>query len=248
MHPTQLQQADIADLLGDVSYLNQAANDEAVHLAQQLRQCVESSWTPDPVGETALSEIGGALGALSARVKLVENSLQCLQLQLDHQSRPTNRRVQPPGMVILSCDELGDVAGLLDKETSAEGIDYRWSGDNPVIELALKVARAHSTELQIALFALIRPAYGQQMKIRVDGQEFSHRFARDGALFLATVNLPPSSAALTRIVIELPATHSPAELGQSTDLRRLGVALSEIRFLPRAGLLMRLLKRLHRGR
>ena len=85
--------------------------------------------------------------------------------------------------------------------------------------------------MQIRLFALIKPEYSKQMKVLIDGKHIKHRFTLDGSLFVVSCLLPSSDkSSQTGVKIVLPGTHSPTDLGSSLDGRKLGIAISEIRF------------------
>lgn len=248
MPPARLTRPDMAQLLEDIRWVNQAARNEAQRLETQLRRRIADTWVPGPAGDALLEEIATALGELAARVRLAEQGVNRLQKELGAAGPTARDRALPPGAVVFPCDRLGDAAGLLPVETSDNGISFRWSGVDPRIALTLPVDRARAWELHILLFALIRPEFARQMRIHVDGQAVAHRFARDGAVFVASARVPaaPGKGAV-QITLELPATHSPAELGLSTDRRPLGVAITELRFVPVPGAWTRLLDRLRRG-
>ena len=239
----------MAQLLEDVRWVNQAAHNEAQRLEAQLRQRIADTWMPGPAGDALLQEIAAALGELSARVRLAEQGVSRLQQELAEEKPAARGRALSPGSVVFPCDRLGEGPGLLPVETSANGVSFRWSGADPRIEITLPVERARALDLDILLFALIRPEFARQMRIHVDGQPVAHRFARDGALFVVSARMPAAPGTGTaRITLLLPATHSPAELGLSKDRRALGVAISEIRFVPVPGAWARLLRKLRPGR
>jgi len=239
----------MAQLLEDIRWINQAARNEAQRLEAQLRQRIADTWMPGPAGDALLQEVATALGELTAQVRLAEQGVSRLQQELARAEPAAHGRALPPGAVVFPCDQLGEGVGLLPADTSANGVSFRWSGADPRIEMTLPVDRARALELDILLFALIRPEFARQMRIHVDGQPVAHSFARDGEVFVVSARVPaaPGTSA-ARITLELPATHSPAELGLSADRRALGVAISEVRFVPAPGAWARLLRRLRPGR
>jgi hypothetical protein len=99
--------------------------------------------------------------------------------------------------------------------------------------------------MQIRMVALIKPEYSKQLKVFIDGTHVNHRFILDGSLFVVSCLLPYSTkTSLTEVIIRLPATHCPTDLGSSLDGRRLGIAISEICFGKPESSFTHLLKRL----
>lgn len=249
MPPAKLTRPDMAQLLEDIRWVNQAARNEAQRLEAQLRRRIADTWMPGPAGDALLEEIAAALGALSAQVRLAEQGVNRLQQELTSAGSSERGHALPPGAVVFTCDRLGEGAGLLAVETSANGVSFRWSGADPRVEMTLPLDRARAWELHILLFALIRPEFARQMRIHVDGQPVPHRFARDGAVFVVSARVPAAAGkSAAQVVLQLPATHSPAELGLSADRRALGVAVSEVRFVPVPGAWTRLLRSLRPSR
>ena len=83
------------------------------------------------------------------------------------------------------------------------------------------------------------------MKVFIDGKHIKHWFAPLGSMFIVACELPVTNQSTqTDIKLVLPGTHSPSETSNSPDTRKLGIAISEIRFDKPIGLLTRLLMRL----
>ena len=114
-----------------------------------------------------------------------------------------------------------------------------------LIPFTFSLDRSKALGMRIRLFALIKPEFSKQLHVLVDGQRLKHEFGLDGSLFVVSSAIPASdSSEETEVKIVLPSTYSPMELGTSHDGRKLGIAITDIRFGQPDGGFARLLKRL----
>jgi len=249
--PTQPIQPTEADkLLEDIHYVNQLTREEIKLYRKQLRRRVGAGTLSAPVAKSLVAELSTQLGQLSANVKITEKAIRSLQGsqkpagQAKH-AAAAKKADQKPGVVQFNASQLADNKNFLPVLVNENGESYTWSGANPDIELGFSLNRSSELEMQIRLFALIKPEYLKQLKVFVNGDQRKHWHYLDGSLFVVACLLPPASnSEQTRIKIVLPGTHCPADIGNSPDYRKLGIAISAIQFSSPESRLLRLLRRL----
>ena len=250
MPPSQQQNFDRDELLDDVGYVNRLNKREIKRLDKHLRERIADASLPKSVADSLLNEISTHLGRLHAKVKLTDKALRSIRTESRFKTKlkiPTVPAVDEPqaAELALCVSQFADNVNLLPLECSADGINYCWSGARAETEFVFSVDRRTPLEMQILLFAIIKPEYSKQLKIFVDGHHLKHGFSVNGSLFVVSCILPVAiNTGQTTIGIVLPATHSPLELGTSTDDRKLGIAINEIRFVTPRSWPGRLMKRL----
>lgn len=236
-------------LMDDIRYVNQSNEAEIVRISNHIRQHIAKVNLPQSVADSLIEYISTQLGQLASKVKMTEKAIQSLHAEQKHKVKTgkttENQSSFQPFDKSFPANQLVSNGNLLPIEFSASDVSYRWSGAGPKIPFHFMLNRNNKLEMQIRLFALIKPEYSKQLKVFIDGQHIKHRFYIDGSLFVVSCTLPVStSTSPTEILVLLPGTHCPSELGEGQDRRTLGIAISEIRFgKPRSGLSY-LLKRL----
>ena len=89
-----------------------------------------------------------------------------------------------------TANQLAHNKNLLPIESSADGINYCWSGASPQLDFTFSLDRRRSFSMQVRVFALIKPEYLKQLKLFIDGMHIKHRFSVDRRLFVLSCNLP----------------------------------------------------------
>jgi len=229
------KRSNINELLEDIRYVNQSTESEIQRVENHIRRNITEADLPQNVTDSFINEILVQFGQLAARVKLTEKAVHSLQSKQIYNGEAGGLHTGPkntqPTSMRFSASQLDGNRNLFPIETSSEGISYSWSGDDPEIQFSFALDRGKKIEMQLRLFALIKPEYSKQLKVFIDGQHISHRFSLDGSLFVVSCVLPLlASPARTNIRVLLPGTHRPSELGSGGDNRTLGIAISEICF------------------
>jgi hypothetical protein len=240
---------DIAQILDDIHFVNVTT---AVEI-EQARSRIHSLIAKSGIGADAAleleEEVSRHLGQLGARVTLAEKAVGSLRPKQKSAGKHragavVSTKKGPAPLYRLSAEQFPTDGNLLPVESSPEGISYRWSAADPEVRLTLALERGPKQELQLFLVALIKPEYSKQMKIIVDGRHLPHEFRKQGTLYVASCALPARNGnAETDVKVVLPGTHSPMELGESLDSRKLGIAISEIRVVKRQNPLSRVIRR-----
>jgi hypothetical protein len=142
--------------------------------------------------------------------------------------------------VCLAARQLAGIPNFWPIESSPEGVEYCWSAKDPDILLSFALDRHETLEMEIKLQALIRSEFLGNMQILVDDHHLSYAVRRGAPLTIIKLTLPPRDVqGPTKLRIRLPGTLSPAELGTGSDIRKLGIAISEIGVFRQAGMLAR---------
>ena len=244
------QNNSVTDLIDDINFINQSNMAEIKSIGHRLRQRVRGGFQAEEVKDLLIDEISTQLGQLTTKVKLAEKTIDSLQARQKPVSKvktvsagSTNDK-QVDGQ-IFAANVLADNKNILPVEISSNGISFCWSGADPEIRFSFFLDRTRKLEMQIRLFALIKPGYSKQLMVFIDDEHIKHQFRLDGSLFVTSCLLPVSEKkGQTEVRIVLPATHSPAGLSDSKDERQLGIAISEISFVSPANGFVRLLRRL----
>jgi len=247
--PTDHKQGDAANLLDDIHFVNQAASKEIRHVESRLRERIGDEALPENLAAPLLEEISTQLGQLAAKVKLTEKAIHSLQSRQKNKTKAGNNIAVAPGTkqagISFPANALAGTGNLLPLETASNGISYCWTGADPETGFSFALDRSKKLEMQIRLFALIKPEYSKQLKVIIDGAHVKHRFTLDGSLFVVSCRLPVSATtSQTTVSIILPATHCPTDLGGGLDGRTLGIAISDIHFGKPTSRLTHLLRRL----
>lgn len=247
--PTEQQPRDSAgEVLDDIIYLNKANHDEILRINDQIRQQVSQADLSSSAANAIVAEVSSQLGQLTVKVNLAEKAVRSVRPGKVYKSHTSPTKVEANVDRIaqkFSVDHLSDNKNLLPIEYSGDGTRYAWSDSTPEILFSFPLDRGKPLGMQICLFALIKPEYSKLLKVLVDKKHIKHNFSLDEGQFLLSCNIPPSpKTGLTDVEIILPATHSPKDLGTSNDIRRLGIAFTEIRFGNPVSRFSHLLKRL----
>jgi hypothetical protein len=238
------------DLIDDINFINQANMAEIKSIDNRLRQRIGDEIQSQETADSLIQEISTQLGQLAVKVELVEKIIHSLkpEQKLVSDTYPVSAGITDKQQVahnLFTADVLAENNNILSMETSSNGVSYCWSGADPEIRFQFSLDRARKLEMQIWIFALIKPEYSKQLMVFIDGEHIKHQFRLKGSLFFASCLLPVSDKkGQTEVKIVLPGTHSPADLSGSKDGRQLGIAISEISFVPPASGFVRLLRRL----
>lgn len=243
-------QTEINELLSDIQLVNRITNQEINQISELLEQKTGTSDLDNVTGHILTKEISDQLGQLRARVSLCETSLKSLQISIGGTAGaditpPPERTLEQLTALSIPAAKLRTKPDLLPIEYDKSGTDFRWSGSNPEIAFELELDRSARLELQIRLFALVKPEYSKTLQVMIDGTHIKHRFYKDGSIYVVSCPMPirPEKTE-TLVTVSLPASHTPKELGTSQDDRKLGIAINEIRVGRPIGWLTRVLKRL----
>lgn len=243
------QDADIAQILDDIHFVNLMTEAEIERARSRIHHLITESALGAEAARELEEEVSRHLGQLGARVTLAEKAVGSLRPKQKSAAKHRGRaavsvKKGPATLYRLSAEQFPTAGNLLPVESSPEGISYRWSGADPEVRFALTLERGPKQELQLLLVALIKPEYLKQMKIFVDSRHLSHEFFKQGTLYVASCALPARNGkAETQVKVVLPGTHSPMDLGDSLDNRKLGIAISEIRIVKRQNPLARVIRR-----
>jgi len=242
------QPVDSNELLADINYLNQANKNEIDLITNGIRQRIDAVSNSGDAVELIIDEIAKELGQLKASVKLTEKVIHSIQQQQGRKfgSGPVRGRITNPASGLRFCaSQLAGNKNLFPVESVDGGDNFCWSGSDPEIDFSFTLDRHELLEMQIHLICLIKPTYSRRMKIFIDGQHIKHWFAPLGPKMIVGCKLPcADKETQTDIKVVLPGTHSPSEISDSPDFRKLGIAISEICFDKPVGILTRFQMRL----
>ncbi len=242
------QHPETIELLEDIKYVTQANKEEISQINRQFRQRITEAGLADKATELIIKELSGELGQLSVKVKLAEKAIGKLLPKPAPKPSASSSISKPPKSradIVFGTDRLAYNKNLLPLESSGDGTNYLWSGADPEIQFLFPLNRSKTLGMRIRLFALIKSEYSRQLKILVDGVHTEHQFSVSDGLYVLSCNLPPASDRNeTEVQIVLPATHSPRDLGNSNDERKLGLAIADVSFGRPEGGLTQILRRL----
>ena len=246
----QIRQHNVqcTDILEDIEYVNQSTNDEIKIVSARLMQRIKDESLTNKPETILVEEVSSQLGQLSALVNLADKTISALQAELNPNGETSPHRVTSSGhekeSMLFTAYQIGGKGNLLPVERYND-LSCCWSGADPEIHFTFPLDRGTKLKMEIRLIALIKPEYSKKLKILIDDKHIKHSFRRDGSLFTVSCVLPLSERTTqTDVKIILPATHSPRDLGHSSDERKLGIAINEIRFGKPTSSISRLLMRL----
>ena len=76
---------------------------------------------------------------------------------------------------------------------------------------------------------MVKAEHLKEMKLVLDGKPVLHHLSFDGQINRASLNMPARrDSGITLLEVKLPSTHRPSELGDSTDSRQIGIAISKV--------------------
>lgn len=242
--PTEIQkQLDTSELLDDIRFINEANKNEIKRIRSHIRQRIEEENLTGNGADVVANEVSNLLGQLSAKVNLTEKMIR--KFESSQQIEPKTRAKKETTDLEFGVAQIVDNQNLLPIEKSADGVSFCWTGVDPEIRFEFALDRGERLGLRIHLHAIIKPEYFRQLKMFIDGARVSHKFYLEDRSHVISCNLSASrKTSQTEIKIVLPATHSPRELGISNDGRKLGIAISQIRFGKPENRFVLLLKRL----
>lgn len=224
------------DALQHIQYFSQLTQAEAARIRSLMQPFLDGD---QPISRKALEQLVLVLGEFGARVSVIEQAAE-QQLLADN---PLNAGPLLFGQMELTGDKIQDDSMLL-PEWDDKGSVLRWT-TRPDLKLTLPLFRTGNQTLRIYFKAIIKPEYAKTLKISIDGTTVRHRVRNTDKGLCLQCRLPaPRDLALTDINLLLPAVHSPAELGESSDHRVLGIAITGIEVAQQpASVLQRLLGR-----
>ncbi|MCF6263988.1 MAG: hypothetical protein L3J24_10435 [Xanthomonadales bacterium] len=224
------------EILENIDYINRKAQIEIESVQVELQNLISGASLAGEASTVLLSEVSSRLGQLTTRVVLVEASVKSIKSQYKPGLRQklalqTVVKSNQQSAFTVPVSQLPENTNLLPLEVSEGNISYCWTGDNPETEFSFSLNRGEVLGFKLCLFALIKPEYAKRLKIIVDGRHLKHWINIEDKLYILNCDIPvTTTTGLTSIAIVIPSTHSPKDLGTSGDERKLGIAISEIRF------------------
>jgi hypothetical protein len=109
-------------------------------------------------------------------------------------------------------------------EYDGSGAPYRWTGPNRAFHFELTVNRTRPLELRLRYSRMYENPKNEFVKCYVDGVEIEAQTVAVGNEFEVLATLPArEGAGVTNLTWMCPRVRSPADLGESTDVRKLGL-------------------------
>lgn len=181
---------------------------------------------------------------LATRVRVLESAFE---LALDDRGRSA-AALRASGAVDVA--DLDAECEFSDTPESIDGRRFFWTLSER-LEFRLDVQRLRIRFLRIRFASIIKAEYAQQARLSIDGAPVRHWIGRTGSDHYLECAIPISEDLVpSRVTLEIPAVHSPSELGLSDDERRLGIALIGVEFSgrPASSWFSRLLARIRPSR
>lgn len=250
MSTTDQVSDEVMELVRDIQFVNTRSAKEIDTIRIELMHRVGESTFSDVEKQSIIDDISVQLGNLTTRLRLCEQAVETLVTKHSALSEnpieiPADEpKLTPATVLILKPTELHFSPNLLPLEYAPDGASFRWSGASPSMKAEFDLDRTTDLEFQIRLYTLIKPEFGKNLRMSFDGRQVNHKSYRKGHSLVVYCPLKKSSGGnKTSLEIMLPSTHSPLELGVSQDDRKLGIAISEVRFCKPKGKLINLLRR-----
>ena len=248
MSTTKQPQAEVHELLADLEYINQRTKEAIQDIGEQIRLRIANEQLPKEIANTLIADVSNQLGKITAKVNLTAYAISSMQQEnaLKVNLKSPKEDINQLTNLFFTAGQLQKTKNLLPVESAPNNITYCWSGDSPELDFSFSLDRNCVLSMQIRLFALIKPEFLKQLKVLVNDNHIKHSFTVDGVFVVVHCILPPSNRTTpTEVTIILPDTHSPMELGDSEDARKLGIAINEIRFGKPDSAFFHILKRLN---
>jgi len=170
---------------------------------------------------------------LAARLQAVENLQVVADRLLPAAGEPSGgelpQSVLPESVLIDATHSMLDGAGFYPLEFDATGAATRWTGPTAQFSLPFFVDRRHGGKFRLAFSRFAASVSASFMRCLLDGKpaEFAVHDLRNG-YELSGVLPPRADPGATVLTFICPATASPAQLGQSTDTRQLGLCFQKL--------------------
>ncbi|XSG85247.1 MAG: hypothetical protein ACPW60_00635 [Methylohalobius sp. ZOD2] len=208
------------DSLQNLHYFSRLTQSETHRVREMMRPYLDGG---QPGSREAMEQMIRILGELGARVSVIEQAAE-QQLLAD------NSLAAGPllyGELTLPCNEI-DGGNLYDAETDGNGERIRWTRSEE-LSLRLPLFRNGEKRLRVYFGAIIKSEYSRSLQILIDGAVVTHKVRKTKQGLCLECRLPKAkNLALTNFTLRLPAVHSPAQLGGSSDQRMLGIAIRQI--------------------
>ena len=228
MNDPKLQDS-LRETLSDIDYFQALVVAETSDLRKQMQDVRSGSPGLEAQIDKLIERISATLGGVSARVRVIEQVLAA-----EGRADPAPGALGEPLSIqpetySLSAEDMGDTANLLALERTQNGVSFRWTSANPSTTFLLPISRVRRLGLTIDIVAVVKPEYLQQMQVMVDGEPSAYELWYEDGINRARLNLPArSNGEVTQLEVRVPATHSPQEFGDSTDSRKIGIAISKL--------------------
>lgn len=214
--------------LHDIDFFHALVLSETAELRARIKESAGSANPGQQAHLDALIEgVACALGELSARVRLIEQVLTA-----EGRGGPERGHLVAGNLSdtwVVSADGMEATPNLLALEYTSDGLPFRWTGPEASTTFELPISRVRERGLVIDVVAVVKPEYLRQLQLLVDGEPVHFEVGYDGTKNSVRTNLPARpERSVVRLGVKVPATHCPRDLGDSTDARRLGVAISRI--------------------
>jgi hypothetical protein len=250
--PDQHDTFEAIEFLEDIRYVNQTIEKECQRFEKELSERIGKLDLPEGTADELINEIVRGLGTLSAKTTISNNAVNSIQKKVRKASvkqivkSVDNTIKTSASQFVVTASELEGTKNLYPMEVDKNGVSYCWCGPATDTRFAFSPDREHRLEMQIQLYAVIKPEYLKQLRIIVDGKDLRHRITQENSQFILRSLLPArASRGETKLKIILPETHCPTDLGGNLDGRHLGIAVSEIRFGKPKNVIFRMLDRIN---
>ncbi len=123
------------------------------------------------------------------------------------------------------------------------GGGFRWTGEGTTTVIELSIGLLGKKTLQLGFVSIIKKEYIKKIVLRINGKiiKYRIRFINGHNYLVAPFEVETlESRNILQLEISIPETHSPAALGISDDTRKLGIAISDIHFIPTLSVVERL--------
>ena len=135
----------------------------------------------------------------------------------------------PKNLLIDATHSLLDAAGFYPLEFDANGTPQRWTGPGPQFSLSLFIDRQYGGKFKLSFSRFAAQVAPSFMRCTVDGKPADFTVHALAGGFELNGNLPPRQDGGASVIgFIVPATASPAQLGQSNDTRQMGLCFQKL--------------------
>jgi hypothetical protein len=166
---------------------------------------------------------------LAARLLAVERLQSVADRLLPADAGQSASDELPKDVLIDATHSLLDGTGFYPLEFDATGVPYRWTGPDAQFSLPLFIDRQHGGKFKLYFSRFAAQVSPSFMRCLVDGKPADitvHKLAT--GFELSGDLLPRHDGGASVLSFTVPATASPAQLGQSNDTRQLGLCFQKL--------------------
>lgn len=174
--------------------------------------------------DNSIQENSRCLAELAAKISIIE----ALLLE-EREIKVTDNIELLASTLHLDAENFAPNDNLLDLEFH-NGKAFHWTGEDPRIDFPLLISREEEKSVTISIVAVVKSEYIQQLSIFADGMPLKFVAKDEEGVIKLVATLPAElgKKTATMLSVLLPDTASPAELGTSTDTRKMGIAIQSI--------------------